>query len=532
MNTKFSGSQDRLASFLTNPLAFTSRAAGLTLRPYQEALFPCLLESIRAHSGDTFTMVFPRQSGKDELLLHLQAYLLYVFASQNVGIVVVNPTYRPQTLKALQRFDDLLDHNRLTRGRWRVNGPFTRLLGRARISFLSGDSNSNVVGDTASLLLIVNEAQDILPGRYYTKFLPMTASTNASRLLAGTVWTSDSLLSRQMRLARRDEQRDGRQRVFLVDADQVSQVLPSYAEHVRQVVASHGRQHPFIKTQYFNEELDSSSALFNPARLSLIHAIPFKEGGAVPLSSDSQEDTPSGRRGVAAFLLDVAGQDENLISVSSSLALDNDLPLANASRDSVALTVVQVDLSTLELLKAPTYRVVERHAWIGVNHLTVFGKLKALAERWAPLYFVVDATGVGEGLWAMLERSWSGKVHPVKYTSAVKSEIGYRFISVIESGRFRDTVPDPRVQAQYRACQAEILPGPAKTLRWGVPEGVRDSSGELIHDDHLMADSLVAVLDNMEWAVSSPTTILNLDLFDEDRFGASRYLPDFRSGSY
>jgi hypothetical protein len=167
-----------------------------------------------------------------------------------------------------------------------------------------------------------------------------------------------------------------------------------------------------------------------------------------------------------------------------------------------------------------------------VNHLDVFGKLKALAERWSPLYFVVDATGVGEGLWAMLERAYTGKVHPVKYTAAVKSEIGYRFISVIESGRFRDTVPDPRVQAQYRACQAEILPGPGKTLRWGVPDGLRDSSGELIHDDHLMADSLVAILDRMEWFVSSPTTILNLDLFGEDRFGVSRYLPDFRSSSY
>jgi len=132
----------------------------------------------------------------------------------------------------------------------------------------------------------------------------------------------------------------------------------------------------------------------------------------------------------------------------------------------------------------------------------------------------------------MLERSWSGKVHPVKYTSAVKSDIGYRFISIIESGRFRDLAPDPRVQAQYRACQAEILPGPAKTLRWSVPEGIRDSSGDLVHDDHLMADSLVAVLDRLEWVVSSPTTVLDINLFGEkDLLGVSRFLPDFRSGS-
>jgi len=232
--------------------------------------------------------------------------------------------------------------------------------------------------------------------------------------------------------------------------------------------------------------------------------------------------------GTTAFLLDVAGQDENAISVSSSLALDGDLPLSNAARDSVALTIVSVDLSTLELLKAPTYRVLERYSWTGLNHLTVFGQLKALAENWRPGHIVVDATGVGEGLWALLDRQFSGRVTPVKYSTVVKSDIGYRFIAIIESGRFRDAAPDPRVEAQYRACQAEILPGPAKTLRWGVPDRGRDSSGELIHDDHLMADSLVAILDRMEWYLSSPTIIIQRDFQAEiDQLGSSRLLPGF-----
>jgi len=158
----------------------------------------------------------------------------------------------------------------------------------------------------------------------------------------------------------------------------------------------------------------------------------------------------------------------------------------------------------------------------------VFGQLKALAENWRPGHIVVDATGVGEGLWALLDRQFSGRVTPVKYSTVVKSDIGYRFIAIIESGRFRDAAPDPRVEAQYRACQAEILPGPAKTLRWGVPDRGRDSSGELIHDDHLMADSLVAILDRMEWYLSSPTIIIQRDFQAEiDQLGSSRLLPGF-----
>jgi hypothetical protein len=50
-------------------------------------------------------------------------------------------------------------------------------------------------------------------------------------------------------------------------------------------------------------------------------------------------------------------------------------------------------------------------------------------------------------------------------------------------------------------CQSEILPGPAKTLRWGVPEGKRGPDGELVHDDFVMADALVAKLDELKWSI-------------------------------
>lgn len=542
----------RLVSLLTDPVDFARSAGERELRPYQAAPISRLLASIRNHHGDTIIIVFPRQSGKDELLLQLQAYLLYLYASVPVGIVIVNPTYHPQTVKAIRRFDALLDRNLLTRRRWRKHGRFNRALGQARVSFLSGDSKSNVVGDTASLLLVVNEAQDILPGHYYRKFVPMTASTNATRLLAGTVWTRDTLLSREIRLAHQAEQRDGRQRVFMVDADGVAAHVQDYGRHVQLAIHSHGRQHPFVKTQYFNEELDAQSGLFTPARLALIRpdrapvisppcapvtgGTIFEENGAAAGGREENHHTCD----EVAFLLDVAGQDEAAIDISSSLLLDNDLPLANAARDSVALSIVGIDLSTLELLGAPTYRVLKRHAWTGLNHLTVFGRLKALAESWNPGHFVIDATGVGEGLWAMLEREFPGRVTPVKYSAAVKSEIGYRFISIIETGRFRDHsmspqggAPDPHVEAQYRACQAEILPGPAKTLRWYVPDGARDSSGELLHDDYLMADSLVAVLDRMEWYISSPSVIIHRDIQAEiDRPDISDFFPGLSRSPY
>ena len=183
--------------------------------------------------------------------------------------------------------------------------------------------------------------------------------------------------------------------------------------------------------------------------------------------------------------------------------LDLTAPLSNPGRDSVSLTILSIDLSSLEILKAPTYRFVNRQQWTGQNHLVVFGKLKSLVESWKPQYIVIGATGVGEGLWAMLDKAFPTRLIPVKFSQQVKSEIGWRYLAIIETGRLRDCCLTDQVRLQYDACQAEILPGPAKSLRWGVPEGIRGPDGELIHDDYLLADVLVAVLDRLGWSVNT-----------------------------
>ncbi len=188
--------------------------------------------------------------------------------------------------------------------------------------------------------------------------------------------------------------------------------------------------------------------------------------------------------------------DESKTSLASSL---QDEGLGNPGRDSTTLTIVAIDLSTLPTLNHPTYRVLARHAWTGQNHLTVFGQIKNLAEKYSPQHIVIDATGVGEGLWALLDGAFPTRVIPVKFTSQEKSEIGWKFLSIIETGRFIDPDPSDEVRLQYSYCISEVLPGPTKTLRWGVPDGTRGPDGQLIHDDYVLADSLIAVLDRRKW---------------------------------
>ncbi|MFH1185740.1 MAG: hypothetical protein V1755_12000 [Chloroflexota bacterium] len=492
--------------------AFARGLMGISLRPYQLEAAQAVLSSIAQNAGRSIVIMFARQSGKDELSANLKAFLLTRTHRRETGIVEVNPTYKPQTINAIERFEARLRRNRLTRRHWRKRSDFIRFVGRARVTFLSGDAKANVVGAVASMLLIVNEAQDVAPAVYDRNFAPMAASTNATRLFMGTAWTSHTLLARELRAARQAEQADGIRRVFLYDAEDVRAVVPAYGAYVDGQIARLGRGHPLIRTQYFNEEIDAQAGMFTPARRAMMHCDSVDRGDA----------------DAYVFALDVAGQDE------ATFHSPEEQMLRNPGRDSVSLTIASVDLSAMDTLQAPIFRIVRRVQWTGLNHLAVFGKLSALVDQWGPQHIVVDATGVGEGLWAMLDKRYPTRVLPVKFSAQKKSELGYRFLAMIETGRLRDcsgeraagphrplrshegpespaahaSVTRAMVDMQYGACISDVPLGPHRTLRWGVPEGTRDPDGNLIHDDIVMADALLAEADALEWSVHTPTLIV------------------------
>ena len=193
---------------------FTARAGGIFLRPYQLEPAQAILKSIINGLGLEIVVVMPRQSGKDEMFMNLIAYLLLLFSHKEKGIIEVNPTYKPQTINAIDRLENRLKANLLTRGKWKKRSDYMRKIGLATVSFLSGDQKADVVGATASLLLHVNEAQDILTAVFDHKFSAMVASTFATRCYSGTVWTSRTLLARQIKIARQQQEADGIQRLF------------------------------------------------------------------------------------------------------------------------------------------------------------------------------------------------------------------------------------------------------------------------------------------------------------------------------
>jgi hypothetical protein len=65
-----------------------------------------------------------------------------------------------------------------------------------------------------------------------------------------------------------------------------------------------------------------------------------------------------------------------------------------------------------------------------------------------------------------------------------------------------------QARRQLELCQMEILPGPGKLMRWGVPDGSRDPrSGELVHDDLVISAALCARLEGERWGKTESVVI-------------------------
>jgi hypothetical protein len=464
-----------------DPVLFSrTMLANRALRGYQTPPARAIAESVIEGLGREFVVVFSRQSGKDEMLAQVCAFLLSRYRLTGGNVIVGLPALRPQGIIARDRLVERLQ-TPLTRDQVRLREGTIVEVGEASVRFLSAARGANSRGNTASLLLVANEAQDIDPDVWDAVFAPMAAASNATTLFLGTVWSGTTLLARQMRLLAELQRADGVQRVFRVPWHDVAVELPVYGEYVRRQIDLLGEQHPFIRTEYELEELDGAGGLFPAERRSLV------QGHFPP--QDRADDSGA----FYALAVDVAGEEEQGNEGER-------VRQAQPRKDSTAVAVVRITAG-----QAPAFEVVAWYLWTGTRHTILHRRIEHLATIvWNVRHVVIDATGVGAGLATFLRESLGERVvTPFIFSSASKSQLAWDFLGMIDSGRFRvfdgQLCRDPeqaRLAAlfmrQMEACRYTVLPGPGRLLRWGVEDG-------MLHDDLLMAAALVGVLQRRDW---------------------------------
>jgi len=461
---------------------FSRLVLRIPLRQYQLQPAHAILESILSGAGREYAVMMSRQAGKNELSAQLEAYLLNLYRRAGGQIVKASPTFKPQTINSILRLSDRLQ-NPWNANQARRRESYIIELGNARTLFFSAGPNASVVGGTASLLLECDEAQDVAPQKWDKDFAPMGAATNATTVFWGTAWTSTTMLAHTVRRLQRLEKQDGHQRIFKVAADQVALEVPAYGEYVKRQIEKKGRQHPLIKTQYFLEDIDGVGGLFPRRRRALMH-------GSHPRQF---KPTPGHRY---ALLIDVAGEDEK------PGAPHERAMLGNPKRDATAATIVDVEIPPQQL---PIYRTVDRQLWLGTKHTALYNQLVTLANFWRTPWIVVDSTGVGAGLTSFLVNALGDRVIPVQFTPKIKSEIGWDFVGIVETGRYRDYVPDNTPETrqfwyEVEACEYEVRAGPGSAISWGVWESPGyDGLVARGHDDLLINAALTAILDKQPW---------------------------------
>ena len=162
------------------------------LRPYQQEVALAILGSVFGKRGLTFSVEIARQGGKNELSAQLELLLLTLYMAESKNLVKCSPTFKPQTVISMMRLKDRLNDVGFG-GIWVTELGYIIRLGNARAIFLSADESANVVGNTAHLLLEIDEAQDVSKEKYTKEFKPMGATTNVTTVHYGCLlYTSPS----------------------------------------------------------------------------------------------------------------------------------------------------------------------------------------------------------------------------------------------------------------------------------------------------------------------------------------------------
>ena len=390
---------DLIMNAITEARTIPARRAApspvIQLRPYQAEVARAVLDSVFNRRGLTFTVEMARQAGKNELSAYLQMVLLLRNAPRGGSIVKAAPTFQPQALISIQRIMRRLDENGLSSISHLEKGNILHV-GRCRATYLSAHPTSNVVGQTADLLLEIDEAQDVSPDKFNRDFRPMAAAQNATTVLYGTAWRSDSLLeqvkaSAPTAISERAYDPTAAKRHFRYDWQDVAQHNAPYGAFVEAERQRLGEEHPLFRTQYALLPLDETTRLFNGGQLAQLQG------------DHARQDTP---RPGAVYVagLDLAGAP---VAISE--------PEWGASgavaRDETVLTIGEVVAA--EHGGEPQIRVVQHYRWRGAPHGTLTEQLTDLLKNiWRVRRVAVDATGIGEPTAAALHRRMGQAVQP------------------------------------------------------------------------------------------------------------------------
>jgi hypothetical protein len=439
------------------------------LRPYQREIALAVLDSVFGKKGLTFSVEMARQAGKNELSAQLEILLLTLYMAEPQNMVKCSPTFKPQTVISMVRLKDRLDDAGFN-GIWTAELGYIIRLGSARVIFLSADESANVVGNTAHVLLEIDESQDVSKEKYTKEFKPMGATTNVTTVHYGTTWDDSTLLEDVKQTNLELERKDGIKRHFRYDWEEVARYNADYLAYVEAERERLGEAHPLFLTQYRLLPIHGGGGFLTSLHRSQLQG------------NHSRRHQPEpGKTYVAG--IDLAGEAEEEEGAR--------LRALKPRQDSTVVTIGELDFSICDPSlkgKQPGVKIVEHYWWTGRKHTELYTLLVDILKNvWKCKRVVVDSTGVGEPVASFLKHSLGSRVMPFTFTQPSKSELGFSLLAAINSGRlkmYRGEGSDEFQEFWFEMEKAKSQYRPSQTMNFYVDP----SQG---HDDFMMSLALL-----------------------------------------
>lgn len=447
-----------------------AKLIGKNLYPYQIEAGDAILDSVLENKGLQFTIMLARQMGKNELSATMEAYLLFCMPEGN--IVKAAPTFKPQIVTSRQRLLSMLENPLMSNKVWRSYGYMIGVAktpeGRAtqsgpRIMFFSAGPEANIVGATASILLEIDEAQDVSIEKYNRDLRPMASTTNSTTVLYGTAWSDDTLLAISRENSILFEQTDGQRRHFQFDWKALAAINPNYGKFVNAEIARLGEDDITIRTQYRLLTISGAGFLLSEIQRHLLRG------------KHQWQDQPE----IDTFY--IAGMDVG----GESRPKPGQEGRYN-KRDSTIITIAKINTNDLML---PTIEIVHQVQWTGLPYMEQYAQTVELFEIWGLRKIIIDKTGLGEVMASLLEtKLGDDKITAFHFTRPSKSKLTYQFLSLINSGRLKMYQEDGAPGEIFKEAWKQL-----KLARYRIPgQDLMDmycdpSDG---HDDYLMSIAL------------------------------------------
>ncbi len=461
-----------------------------SLRPYQVEIGRAILESVFQEKGLTVTIEIARQGGKNELSSQLEALLLAYHADSAENLIKCSPTFKPQTVVSMMRLKEKLDTAGLG-GKYQTEMGYIIRLGDCRAIFLSAEEGANVVGNTAHVLLEVDEAQDVGEEKYTKEFKPMGSTTNVTNVLYGTTWDDDTLLEKMKQGNLELERKDGIRRHFRYDWQEVAKYNPNYLAYVEGERERLGEEHPLFRTQYRLLPIRGGGGLLDHIQRAQLQGSHCRRHAPEPgkLYIAGIDLAGEAETGEDDFLKSLKPKQDSTVFTIGEVEFNKQIPRYNNQE----ITRNQSPISPLPQtrgwkLETRSLKIVEHYAWTGKKHPELYPQLIDLIKNvWNCKRVVVDATGIGEPVASFLHNALGSRIVPFKFTAQSKTELGFNLLAAINSGGLKMYAADNSPEYKEFWFQMEKAKGhyrPSQTMNFYV----NPSEG---HDDYLMSLALL-----------------------------------------